>query len=74
MYITDLRHFLDARGDKGPTRSARVVVDAARHFIAQGGTWEHDEHLQVRLHAAVPGRLACPVYRSFDESRTQLIE
>ena len=48
---------------QSPAPSARVVVDAARRFIAQGGSWEPDERLRVRLHAAALGKLACPRVR-----------
>jgi len=46
-----------------PAPSAAVVVEAARRFIAQGGSWEPDERLRARLHAAALGKLACPRVR-----------
>lgn len=52
-----------AQMPQSPAPPAGVVVDAARRFIAQGGSWEPDERLQVRLHAAALGQLACPRVR-----------
>ena len=52
-----------AQMPQNPAPSAGVVVEAARRFIAQGGSWEPDERLQVRLHAAALGKLVCPRVR-----------
>jgi hypothetical protein len=45
------------------TSTRAVVVEAANRFIAQGGSWEPDERLRARLHAAALGKLACPRVR-----------
>jgi hypothetical protein len=52
-----------AQMPQSPAPSAAVVVEAARRFIAQGGSWQPDERLQVRLHAAALGKLVCPRVR-----------
>ena len=50
-----------------PARSASAtgapIVDAARRFVARGGTWEPDERLLRRIEAAALGRLQCPRVR-----------
>lgn len=51
------------RMPQSPAPSAGTVVEAAGRFIAQGGSWEPDERLQVRLHAAALGKLTCPRVR-----------
>jgi hypothetical protein len=37
-----------------------AVVDAARRFIARGGSWEPDERLLRRIEAAALGQVSCP--------------
>ena len=39
------------------------VVDAARRFIARGGSWEPDERLLRRIEAAALGQVSCPRVR-----------
>ena len=39
------------------------IVDAARRFIARGGSWEPDERLMRCIEAAALGRLSCPRVR-----------
>lgn len=50
-----------------PTRSAQAtrgaIVNATRHFVARGGTWEPDERLLERIEAAALGRVSCPRVR-----------
>ena len=46
-----------AQGTKSP------IVDAARRFIARGGSWEPDEHLLRRIEAAALGKVSCPRVR-----------
>jgi hypothetical protein len=48
---------------QSPASSAGVVVEAANRFIAQGGSWEPDNRLQLRIHAAALGKLRCPRVR-----------
>nr|WP_214699432.1 hypothetical protein [Variovorax paradoxus] len=52
-----------AQVPQSPAQSSAVVVEAANRFVAQGGSWQPDERLQVRLHAAALGKLACPRVR-----------
>ena len=40
-----------------------LVVDAARRFIARGGSWEPDERLLRRIQEAALGQLPCPRVR-----------
>lgn len=47
-----------------PGQSKRgAVVDAARRFIARGGSWEPDERLLRRIEAAALGQVSCPRVR-----------
>jgi hypothetical protein len=50
-----------------PARPAQVkggpVIDAARRFVARGGSWEPDERLLRRIEAAALGQLSCPRVR-----------
>ena len=50
-----------------PARSAQAeggrIVDAARRFVARGGSWEPDERLRHRIEAAALGRVSCPRVR-----------
>ena len=39
------------------------IVDAARRFIARGGSWEPDERLLRRIEAAALGQVSCPRVR-----------
>jgi hypothetical protein len=39
------------------------IVDAARRFIARGGSWAPDERLMRRIEAAALGRMSCPRVR-----------
>ena len=39
------------------------VVDAARRFVARGGSWEPDERLLRRIEAAALGQVSCPRVR-----------
>ena len=48
---------------QSPASSSGVVVEAANRFIAQGGSWEPDNRLQLRVHAAALGTLRCPRVR-----------
>jgi hypothetical protein len=40
-----------------------AVVDAARRFIARGGSWEPDGRLLRRIEAAALGHVSCPRVR-----------
>ena len=46
-----------ARGKGGP------IVDAARRFVARGGSWEPDDRLLRRIEAAALGQVRCPRVR-----------
>ena len=46
-----------AQGTKSP------IADAARRFIARGGSWEPDERLLRRIRAAALGKVSCPPVR-----------
>jgi hypothetical protein len=46
-----------AQGKGGP------IIDAARRFVARGGSWEPDKRLLRRIEAAAPGQVACPRVR-----------
>ena len=39
--------------------SGSPIVDAARRFIARGGSWEPDERLLRRIEAAALGQVSC---------------
>ena len=39
------------------------IIDAARRFVARGGSWEPDKRLLRRIEAAALGQLACPRVR-----------
>jgi hypothetical protein len=39
------------------------VVDAARRFVARGGSWEPDDRLLRRIEAAALGHVRCPRVR-----------
>lgn len=48
----------------GPGQAKRgAVVDAARRFIARGGSWEPDGRLLRRIEAAALGQVSCPRVR-----------
>jgi len=47
----------DAEGKRGP------IIDAARRFLARGGSWEPNAELLRRIEAAALGRLSCPRVR-----------
>jgi hypothetical protein len=46
-----------AQGQGGP------IVDAARRFVARGGSWEPDHRLLRRIEAAALGKVSCPRVR-----------
>jgi hypothetical protein len=46
-----------ARGNAG------LIVDAARRFVARGGSWEPDGNLWRRIEAAALGQVSCPRVR-----------
>jgi len=46
-----------AQGKGGP------IIDAARRFVARGGSWEPDKRLLHRIEAAALGQVACPRVR-----------
>jgi hypothetical protein len=46
-----------AQGKGGP------IIDAARRFVARGGSWEPDKRLLRQLEAAALGQVACPRVR-----------
>lgn len=46
-----------AHGKGGP------IIDAARRFVARGGSWEPDKRLLRRIEAAALGQVACPRVR-----------
>jgi hypothetical protein len=39
------------------------IIDAARRFVARGGSWEPDERLLRRIEAAALGQVSCPRVR-----------
>ena len=39
------------------------VIDAARRFVARGGSWEPDNRLLRRIEAAALGQVSCPRVR-----------
>jgi hypothetical protein len=45
------------------TESGGLIVDAARLFVARGGSWEPDERLLRNIEAAALGRVSCPRVR-----------
>ena len=45
------------KGKGGP------IIDAARRFVARGGSWEPDKRLLRRIEAAALGQVACPRVR-----------
>jgi hypothetical protein len=45
------------QGNAGP------IVDAARRFVARGGSWEPDRNLWRRIESAALGQLRCPRVR-----------
>jgi hypothetical protein len=40
-----------------------AIIDAARRFVARGGSWEPDERLLRRIEAAALGQVSCPRVR-----------
>lgn len=49
---------------EGPTlRNGGPIIDAARRFVARGGSWEPDKRLLRRIEAAALGQIACPRVR-----------
>ncbi|MBE0546258.1 MAG: hypothetical protein IH627_01110 [Rubrivivax sp.] len=46
-----------AQGNGGP------IIDAARRFVARGGSWEPDKRLLRRIEAAALGQVSCPRVR-----------
>lgn len=46
-----------AQGKGGP------IIDAARRFVARGGSWEPDKRLLRRIEAAALGQVSCPRVR-----------
>lgn len=40
-----------------------IIIDAARRFVARGGTWEPDKRLLRRIEAAALAQVACPRVR-----------
>lgn len=46
-----------AQGKGGP------IKDAARRFVARGGSWEPDKRLLRRIEAAALGQVSCPRVR-----------
>jgi hypothetical protein len=50
-----------------PARSAQgrgsPIIDAARRFVARGGSWEPDNRLRRRIEAAALGQASCPRVR-----------
>lgn len=50
-----------------PARPAQdnggLIIDAARHFVARGGSWEPDERLLRCIEAAALGHVSCPRVR-----------
>jgi hypothetical protein len=48
----------------GPAqRKGGSIIDAARRFVARGGSWEPDKRLLRRIEAAALGQVACPRVR-----------
>ena len=39
------------------------IIDAARRFVARGGSWEPDKRLLRRIEAAALGQVSCPRVR-----------
>ena len=39
------------------------IIDAARRFVARGGSWEPDKRLLSRIEAAALGQVSCPRVR-----------
>ena len=39
------------------------IIDAARRFVARGGSWEPDNRLLRRIEAAALGKVSCPRVR-----------
>jgi hypothetical protein len=37
----------------------RPIIDAARRFVARGGSWEPDKRLLARIEAAALGQVSC---------------
>ena len=52
--------FEPARPDQG---TGGPIVDAARRFVARGGSWKPDERLLRRIEAAALGQVSCPRIR-----------
>lgn len=46
-----------AQGKGGP------IIDAARRFVARGGSWEPDRRLLRRIEAVALGQVSCPRVR-----------
>ena len=46
-----------------PQGNGDAVIDAARRFVARGGSWEPDERLLRRIEAAALGQVSCPRVR-----------
>ena len=46
-----------AQSDEG------TIIDAAKRFVARGGSWEPDDHLLRRIEAAALGQVSCPRVR-----------
>jgi hypothetical protein len=46
-----------------PVQDTGGIVDAARRFVARGGSWEPDERLLRRIEAAALGQVSCPRVR-----------
>jgi hypothetical protein len=50
-----------------PARGAQdkegPLIDAARRFVARGGSWEPDERLLCRIETAALGQVSCPRVR-----------
>ena len=40
-----------------------LIIDAARRFVARGGSWEPDKRLLRRIEAAALGQVSCPRVR-----------
>ena len=43
--------------------SGDPIINAARRFVARGGSWEPDERLLRRIEAAALGQVSCPRVR-----------
>ena len=49
---------------EAPThREGATIVDAARRFVARGGSWEPDGRMLHRISSAALGHVACPRVR-----------